>query len=110
MIRPTLLFVVGLTQTAGAQTLMPAATYERAETMLAQNADPLVLRDKIRPQWIAGSDRFWYRVTTERGSEFVCGSRQAAPPAGVRSHPVGRGAGSGGRHYRRRRLTAVSDA
>jgi len=30
-----------------------------------------VLRDKISPQWIAGTDRFWYRVTTERGSEFI---------------------------------------
>ncbi len=56
---------------AMAQPEMPPATYARAERMLSRNADQLVLRDKISPQWIAGSDRFWYRVTTERGSEFV---------------------------------------
>ncbi len=56
---------------APAQPRMPAAAYAKAERMLARNADLLVLRDKITPQWIAGSDRFWYRVSTERGSEFI---------------------------------------
>ena len=56
---------------AALQPRMPAATYARAERMLPTGGVAgLVLRDRIVPQWIAGTDRFWYRVTTERGSEF----------------------------------------
>lgn len=54
------------------QPQMPVANYVRAERFLPTGGIAnLVLRDKIAPQWIAGSDRFWYRVTTERGTEFV---------------------------------------
>ncbi len=54
------------------QPQMPAATYARAERMLPTGGVAgLVLRDRIVPQWIAGTDRFWYRISTERGSEFV---------------------------------------
>ncbi len=53
------------------QSRMPVATYARAEQMLPTRANDLVLQDRIVPQWIAGSDRFWYRVTTARGSAFV---------------------------------------
>lgn len=56
---------------AQSQARMPVDVYRRAMQMLAGNADQLVLRDKITPNWIAGGDRFWYRVRTERGSEFV---------------------------------------
>jgi dipeptidyl-peptidase-4 len=62
---------IWLVGVASAQSPMPAATYARAEGMLSRNADSLVLRDKISPQWIAGSDRVWYRVATERGTEFI---------------------------------------
>ncbi|MEO7965822.1 MAG: DPP IV N-terminal domain-containing protein [Gemmatimonadaceae bacterium] len=57
---------------AGAQTSsrMPVETYRHAQQMLAGNAELLVLRDKISPNWIGNGDRFWYRVRTERGSEF----------------------------------------
>ncbi len=47
------------------------ATYARAEAMLSPNADKLVLRDGVRPNWIRGGDRFWYRVATATGTEFV---------------------------------------
>ena len=50
---------------------MPAETYARAEQMMPTRGAELVLQDRIVPQWIAGSDRFWYRVTTARGSAFV---------------------------------------
>ncbi len=56
---------------AAAQSQMPVAVYAKAEQRFASNASAMVLRDKITPQWIAGSDRFWYRVTTEKGSEFL---------------------------------------
>lgn len=45
--------------------------YARAEQLLGWNAQELVLHDAVRPQWIAGSDRFWYRSRTERGYEFL---------------------------------------
>ena len=44
------------------------ATYAKAEQRFAKNADAMVLGDRIAPNWIAGSDRFWYRVTTSRGA------------------------------------------
>lgn len=53
------------------QPQLPVSVYQRAERMLPTRASELVLRDKIAPQWIAGTDRFWYRVRTERGAEFV---------------------------------------
>ncbi len=57
---------------AALQAPMPSATYARAERFLPTGGIAgLVLRDPITPRWIAGSDRFWYRVTTERGSAFM---------------------------------------
>jgi len=56
--------------------------YRRAETFLGYNTNPLVLHAPARPVWLA-DDRFWYRVTTDRGTEFVLvdpvrGTRKAA--------------------------------
>lgn len=47
------------------------ADYARAEQRLPTNAAKLVFRDRVTPNWIAGSDRFWYRVTTPAGAEFI---------------------------------------
>ena len=49
---------------------LTAADYARAEKFMAYNTTPLVYRATVRPNWIA-DDRFWYRVTTPAGSEFV---------------------------------------
>lgn len=46
---------------------------------MGYNTEPLVLHSGVRPNWIAGGDRFWYRVTvstptgtgSEAGAEFV---------------------------------------
>ncbi len=60
--------------TAGAGTAssqVSAGSYARAEASLATNANKLVLRDGIKPNWIKGGDRFWYRTTTLAGAEFV---------------------------------------
>ena len=38
--------------------------YRRAEQFLAANAERLVFHNRVTPRWIAGSDRFWYRVRT----------------------------------------------
>jgi dipeptidyl-peptidase 4 len=47
------------------------ADYERAEQFLGQNARLLVAGDVVRPVWLPGSSRFWYRNNTGAGSEFI---------------------------------------
>src|SRR5690349_4347698 len=59
---------------------LPAAAYERAERMLGHHRPRLALRAAVRPRWIGDGSRFWYRVETERGGEFVI----ADPEAGER--------------------------
>jgi dipeptidyl-peptidase 4 len=57
---------------AGAREASPqmVEAYERAARRLASATDPLVLRAEVRPEWLEG-DRFWYRVRTAAGHEFV---------------------------------------
>ena len=47
-----------------------AADYERAEKALGTNTNSLVFRTGIRPTWLP-DERFWYRVTSADGSEFI---------------------------------------
>src|SRR5262245_19521407 len=49
---------------------LTAADYARAERFMTYNTTPLVLHSGVRANWLP-DDRFWYRVTTERGSEAV---------------------------------------
>src|SRR5579872_930736 len=50
--------------------LFTAADYARAEKMMGYNTTALVVRSGVRPSWLP-DERFWYRVTTGDGSEFV---------------------------------------
>ena len=52
---------------------LTAADYARAEKFMGYNTTPLVLHSGVRPTWVPGDtgDRFWYRVTTEKGIEVV---------------------------------------
>ncbi len=59
--------VSGLAQQPRAVT---AADYARAEKFMNYNTAPRVLRSGVRPNWLA-NDRFWYRVLTESGNEFM---------------------------------------
>jgi dienelactone hydrolase len=45
--------------------------YQRAERFLTWNAMQLVTGDQVAPTWYRDSTRFWYRVATARGPEFV---------------------------------------
>ncbi len=59
-----------------------AADYQHAEKFMPYNTTALVYRAGVRPNWISG-DRFWYRVTTADGPEFILvdparGARQPA--------------------------------
>jgi len=47
-----------------------AEDYARAEKFMGYNTNTLVLHSGVRPTWLPG-DRFWYRVATENGNEFV---------------------------------------
>jgi dipeptidyl-peptidase-4 len=49
---------------------LTAADYARAERFMGYNTEPLVLGAGVRPAWLPG-DRFWYRVATTRGFEFM---------------------------------------
>src|SRR5437762_8999779 len=49
---------------------LTASDYARAEKFMNYNTAPLVFRGGVRPTWLA-DERFWYRVTTAEGSEFV---------------------------------------
>jgi dipeptidyl-peptidase 4 len=60
-----------LAGTAAAQTrALTADDYARAEKFLNYNTNRLVLHVAAQPSWV-GDDRFWYRTTTENGTEFV---------------------------------------
>src|SRR5258707_6197880 len=92
-----------------AQQKFTAADYARAEKFMTYNTAPLVLRSGVRPSWLPGdpSDRFWYRVTTEKGVEVLLvdpakATRVAcdlAPcKAAEREDPARGGPGAGGRY------------
>jgi dipeptidyl-peptidase-4 len=72
-----------LAGTAGAQTrALAAEDYARAERFLGYNTNRLVLHVVAQPTWV-GDERFWYRTTTENGTEFflvdaATGARSAA--------------------------------
>ncbi|TDC53283.1 S9 family peptidase [Jiangella ureilytica] len=59
---------------------LPRSAYERAERMMGHHRSRLALRASVRPRWTGDGGRFWYRVDTERGTEFV----QVDPAAGTR--------------------------
>ena len=68
-------FLAGALLVSGATLAQPrpavtAQDYARAERFLGYNTQPLVDGSAGPPTWLAG-DRFWYRVLTARGSEFV---------------------------------------
>ncbi len=55
---------------APAQPRLATADYARAEKWMGYNTTPLVYRAGVRPTWLS-DEKFWYRVTTAEGSEFV---------------------------------------
>jgi len=66
----TLVFGVVVVGRAQEHRVYTDEDYARAESMLNYNTGPLIDRADVRPMWIEG-DRFWYRVLTATGSEFV---------------------------------------
>src|SRR5262249_413506 len=67
----TFLLLTGLSVSCLAQTpVLTPDDYARAEKFLGYNTNPLVLHAGVRATWLP-DDRFWYRTTTENGTEFV---------------------------------------
>ena len=66
---------------AQARTLT-SADYSRAEKFMGYNTNPLVLRAGVRATWLP-DDRFWYRVATDNGNEFIL-----IDPAGGARNPA----------------------
>jgi dipeptidyl aminopeptidase/acylaminoacyl peptidase len=83
------------------QPAITADDYARAEKFLSYNTAPLVLRSGVRPTWL-DDGRFWYRITTEKGSEAflvdpVKGTKVACDlPACKAPAPTRGGRGRGG--------------
>lgn len=55
---------------AGAAPLA-AQNYQRAEQFLTWNTLRLVYHDQVAPNWYRDSTRFWYRVATREGFQFL---------------------------------------
>ena len=85
----------------GQERAITADDYARAEKFLSVHTAPLVLRSGVRPTWLEDG-RFWYRVTTEKGSEAfvvdpVKGTKENCDlPACRATASGGRGGGRGG--------------
>lgn len=54
-----------------AQEVMEETRYARAERLLSWHLDPLIAGDEVRPDWMRGGNRFWYRNKTGEGHEFI---------------------------------------
>jgi dipeptidyl aminopeptidase/acylaminoacyl peptidase len=84
--------------------VLTSKDYAHAESMLGYSAEQLVDRAAVRPNWLPG-DKFWYKVLTAQGSEFVLvdpvkGTRTAAADLqqlGVEGQAAGARGGRGGR-------------
>ena len=55
---------------APAAKVLTDADYARAEQFMPYNTTSLVLRSGVRPVFLPDG-RFWYRITTEKGSEAL---------------------------------------
>jgi dipeptidyl aminopeptidase/acylaminoacyl peptidase len=94
--------LAGQQRAADSPRALTRADYARAEKFMNYNTTPLVLRSGVRPTWLP-DERFWYRITSERGSEAIlidpikatraaCALPACAQPAAE----GGRGGGRGG--------------
>ena len=63
-------FFVSAAALAQQRPVLTADDYARAERAMSYNTQALVDHSAGQPHWLAG-DRFWYRVMTAQGSEFI---------------------------------------
>ncbi len=56
------------------------ANYDLAQKFAQENVKKMVFDLNVIPEWIGGTDAFWYRWTTSKGTDFYlvdCGRRKA---------------------------------
>lgn len=63
-------FAFALTVQAQQPTTLTTQDYQQAERFLGYNTEPLIDHSTVRPNWLPGN-KFWYRVLTAQGSEFI---------------------------------------
>ncbi|MDB5154011.1 MAG: ptpA 3 [Mucilaginibacter sp.] len=49
---------------------LTAKDYQHAESFMSYNTEQFVDRNGVLPEWLT-NDRFWYRILTAQGSEFI---------------------------------------
>jgi dienelactone hydrolase/Tol biopolymer transport system component len=65
-----LTFAVAINARAQQAKVFTAADYQRAESAMAYNTDPLTERKGARPTWLA-DDRYYYRTPVADGNQFM---------------------------------------
>jgi dipeptidyl aminopeptidase/acylaminoacyl peptidase len=75
----TILAVLGLG--LAAHSVAAQSDYRRAEQFLTWNTLRYVYHDHVSPEWYRDSTRFWYRVHTREGFEFL----SVVPATGVKT-------------------------
>ena len=86
--------------------------YARAEQFLPWNATKRIFNAEVYPQWIAGTDRFWYRRTARDGTSFLL----VDPTTGTRApafdhvHLAAALSRAAGQHYEHTKLPFESFA
>jgi dipeptidyl aminopeptidase/acylaminoacyl peptidase len=95
------LFVSAVVVNGQTTRTLTAADYARAESMLSYKTAPLIDRAGVRPVFLPDG-RFWYRVFTPTGSEYVLidpadGSRKTGGDLASLGITAGNGGGGGGR-------------
>jgi len=52
-------------------TQLTSEDYARAERFLPEKVQKLLFKMEVRPQWIGMTERFWYKLETQGGKEFI---------------------------------------
>jgi len=68
---PLLALILFLALTAVLAAGAQEVDYQRAEQLLTWNTSKLITGDAVTPNWRPDGNRFWYRVTTNTGADFV---------------------------------------
>ncbi|MDN5284492.1 MAG: ptpA 3 [Mucilaginibacter sp.] len=63
-------FVLALTASAQQGSTLNEKDYAHAESFMGYNTEQLVDHGRVTPNWLPG-DKFWYRILTTQGSEFI---------------------------------------
>src|SRR4026208_2227975 len=68
LLLPLISFLIILS--AHAQDALSVKDYQNAENQMGYNTQKYIDRAGVAPNWLPG-DKFWYRVLTPTGSEFI---------------------------------------